>query len=162
VAAPTIAPTAVCGEEAPDAWFRVVSATPTFSCYGPTTEAEGTCFTTLNGSCITDGPGNYGNNERCTIEVLRSGYLTVQGSFTVEENYDYFTINASSTRLDTAAALENIAIFEGTTISWLSDNSGIEDGWMLCGSVRTPFAQMRQRTCAARCTLFFNAHSAVH
>jgi hypothetical protein len=74
--APSAAPTLrSCGGEATTAFFRVTSASPTYTCTGPTTEVQGTCFTTNNGQCVTDGPGNYGNNERCTIEVLRDSVV---------------------------------------------------------------------------------------
>ena len=104
------------------------------TCYGPTSEAEGTCFVDQNG-CITDGPGDHGNNERCTIDVLRDSYLYVSGSFDVETFFDYFTINGSSTRLDTVAELDFVPIAAGATIRWQSDGSVVNDGWTLCGSV---------------------------
>ena len=124
--------------DADEAFFRVVGATPTFACYGPTTEAEGTCFTTLNGSCITDGPGNYGNNERCTIEVLRNSVVSVSGTFSVESYFDYFTIGTSSTRVYTASSLQDRVVLAGTTVRWLSDNSATRVGWTLCATVSLP------------------------
>lgn len=134
-----------CGADAAGAWFRVTNAVPTMTCVGPTSEAEGTCFTTADGACITDGPGNYSNNERCTIDVLRSGFLFVNGSYDIERGiescsvggtcYDYFTMTGSSTRFTTSSSLEGIVLTAGTTINWLSDSSVTRDGWTLCGSV---------------------------
>ena len=154
VAVPTAAPTAPtatptgaptvgsCGVDAVGAYFRVTNAVPTMTCVGPTSEAQGSCFTVNNGTCITDGDGNYGNNERCTIEVLRPGFLTVNGSFNIEgcssfsgNCYDYFTINGSSAELITSSSLEGVELTAGTTINWISDNSIIRSGWTLCGSV---------------------------
>ena len=119
-----------------------MNATPTFSCYGPTTEAEGTCFTTLNGSCITDGPGNYGNNECCTIEVLRDTYLYVSGPFVIwslleSKGADYFTVN-DDLKIDENGFgfdFENLYVTAGTTIRWSSDFLQTYAGWTLCGSV---------------------------
>lgn len=68
-AMPTAAPVSgACGAEAAGAWFRVTNAVPTYTCSGPTSEIEGTCFTILNGSCVTDGDNDYGNNERCMCD----------------------------------------------------------------------------------------------
>jgi hypothetical protein len=127
----------------------VTNAVPTITCNGPTTEAQGTCFTTLNGSCVTDGPGNYDNNERCTISVLQDSFLYVSGNFNVEGGtgcstggsncFDYLTINGSYPAvpaLITSAAFEGLFVFAGTTIGWVSDNSVLRDGWTLCASVR--------------------------
>ena len=136
---PTITP---CGADADGAWFRVTNAAPTMTCSGATSEAEGTCFTINNGTCVTDGPGDYGNSERCTIEVLRAGFLAVYGAYSIESCSDvtgtcsdYFTINSSSTQLNTASSLEGIALTSGTTIRWTSDTMFVGEGWTLCGSV---------------------------
>jgi hypothetical protein len=149
-AAPTSAPTlGDCGVQPASAFFRVTNAVPTMTCNGPTTEAQGTCFTTLDESCVTDGPGNYGNNERCTISVLQDSFLYVSGNFNVEGGtgcstggsncFDYLTINGSYPAvpaLITSAAFEGLFVFAGTTIGWVSDNSILRDGWTLCASVR--------------------------
>jgi hypothetical protein len=119
------------------------------TCNGPTTDAQGTCFTTLNGSCVTDGPGNYGNNERCTISVLQDSFLYVSGNFNVEGGtgcstggsncFDYLTINGSYPAVPAliiSAAFQGLPVFAGTTIGWVSDDSVLRDGWTLCASVR--------------------------
>jgi hypothetical protein len=133
--------TTSCAAVSADAFFRVVAGAPTYTCNNPTIDSQGTCFTTLNGSCFTDGAGDYGNNERCTVSVLQSGYLTVSGTFDVEcvgsagGCYDYFTINSSTTKLGASTSLEGVFLPAGTTVNWLSDGSTVRSGWTLCGSV---------------------------
>jgi hypothetical protein len=125
--------------------FRVVNANPVYACYGPTRTAQGTCFVTQSGGCITDGPNNnYGNNERCTISVLQDTYLTVSGTFSIQgcgNNgcYDYFTINDSTTPLATASSLDGLFLPAGSTMRWRTNGNTVGAGWTLCGSVSNSF-----------------------
>lgn len=150
----TAPPTMGCNSLAPQAFFQVSQASPVMTCQGgagPTSPAQGTCFTTSSGTCFTDGPGNHGNNERCTINVLRTGRLVVVGTLQLETCCDYFTIDGA--RLNTVSALNNRAIFSGQTIAWRSDGSVVGAGYTLCATT--------QGSCAtAPSNAFFNVTAA--
>jgi hypothetical protein len=66
---------------------------------GPTNDSVGTCFVTASGSCVSNGPRPYGNNERCTVQVLQDGWLSV-AKLDVESYYDYLSYSGSGLRLD--------------------------------------------------------------
>eukprot|EP00035_Acanthoeca_spectabilis_P013574 m.252859 g.252859 ORF g.252859 m.252859 type:complete len:1001 (-) comp15924_c0_seq2:2267-5269(-) len=126
-----------CATQPQNASFQVTRSIPTLRCVGgdgPSTANEGTCFTTNGGSCITDGPGSYANGERCTISILRDTRLVVQ-FLTVEVNSDYFTINQSLARLDTAAELDSVLLTAGSSLNWRSDPSTTRAGWRICASL---------------------------
>jgi hypothetical protein len=128
-----------CGGASPDALFRVDAADPTYTCIGSTTAAQGTCFTTFDGSCITDGIGNYGNNERCTISVLQDTYLNVSGTFIIQGCIsngcrDFFRID-NSTPFATASSLNGVFLPAGTILTWQSNGNTVGAAWTLCGSV---------------------------
>ena len=59
--------------------MSVLVATLVLVVHGTFTVTYGTsyCSTTNGGTCITDGSGNYGNNERCTITADTAMTLTV-------------------------------------------------------------------------------------
>jgi hypothetical protein len=47
-------------------YFEIISSVPT-----------GACTLSQNGTCFTDGPGQYAANERCAIRVLTDVVITV-------------------------------------------------------------------------------------
>lgn len=125
-----------CPPVASNAAFRVTAAVPVLGCSGtpnPTDASpRATCFTNNSGLCFTDGPGIHGNNERCTMTALRSVYLTVPSNvaFDLENNWDYLRIG--NTRYYTRASIEGVQVTAGTTISFFSDGSVINEGFTVC------------------------------
>jgi hypothetical protein len=114
------------------------------------------CVVTPNGSCFTDGPSNYGNNERCTVTVLQPTFLTVY-NLSIDAGFDYFSasllglsdtdddrddgyrndeIAARSrrqvTRITTAAEFEGLMMIRGSTITWQSDFTDTSAGFTIC------------------------------
>jgi plastocyanin len=87
--------------------------------------------------CVTDGPGNYRDHERCTITVTTAGAVTAT-QYTVQTyygyKYDYLTIAGTQYRY---SAPTNVAVSVGDTISWYSGNSGNGAGFTLCPRART-------------------------
>lgn len=104
---PTPAPTSPPPCAAPTAadFFTVTFTNQGTSCAG----VGGICYTTSSGSCFTDGPGNYGNNERCSILVRRAGVLAVQGTLGIATG-DYFLVSGSNTRRNTARQINGLVV----------------------------------------------------
>jgi hypothetical protein len=126
---------AQCGTPDPAAVFNITAASPTSTCTGgtvPTGPAGGTCFITAEG-CITDGPGNYGNDESCTVEVLRDGFLFLRpgDAFDIEPYFDGFAIGGAFA--DERSEIE-VAVQGGDIISWRTDRGG-RAGFTLCAAV---------------------------
>ena len=49
------------------------------------------CQVTNNGTCVTDGIGNHGNNEACTVMAMTPLFATTT-YFNTEGYFDYITI----------------------------------------------------------------------
>ena len=63
------------------------------------TVSAGGCEISSSAACITDGPGSYSNNERCTFAALSDIVVTATGTFATESGYDYLQIESTgSTR----------------------------------------------------------------
>ena len=91
------------------------------------------CSITSNGECVTDGTGNYGNNERCTIRAEQSLYATAT----------YLTRVAATTFRLPAGGGEvtgpvGIAMAAGATMTWYTDGSVTGGGFTICASPAPP------------------------
>lgn len=86
------------------------------------------CSIDSNG-CATDGYGNHGDNEACTIRVGVAGTLTAT-QFETESGYDYVTIG--ETQYQGRTGPSSVAVAAGSTFSWRSDGSGTYSGWTIC------------------------------
>jgi len=127
-----------CAPEAAGAVFRVGGSWPLRACMGsggPSTAAEGTCYVTGGGRCVTDGPNNYGNNERCTIDVLQTTRLVVRslGVQSGDDN-DYFRVNDTGAQLDTQGELDSVLVEGGSTLDWQTDGGTRRAGWEICAA----------------------------
>merc|ERR1719166_797871 len=81
-----------------------------------------------NGPCVQskNHPGNYGNDEQCTIELWDVS-VTVE-AFSTESRYDFLTVGGQRYSGNSGPA-------DGTysgSISWSSDYSVVQSGWKLC------------------------------
>lgn len=72
----------VCGVDLSRQLFTVTSAVPTSACY-----------VTSGGTCVTDGVGNHGNNERCSISVLHNTFVSTT-YFSTEGGFDHLTVGS--------------------------------------------------------------------
>ena len=86
------------------------------------------CQIDANG-CATDGAGEHGNDEVCTVQVNAAGYLTAT-EFETEPGYDYVTI--SGTRYSNRAGPSGVAAAADSTFTWRSDHSNTNAGWTIC------------------------------
>ena len=89
---------------------------------------SGRCYVDSSG-CVTDGGGNYGNDEQCTIRVLLSGTLTAT-QFDTENGFDWVTIGG--TRYMGTAGPVGVGVAAGSTLTWRSDHSVTRAGWTIC------------------------------
>ena len=118
--------------------MQVTAAVPDVGCNGTTNPTEfgvrATCYTNSSGRCVTDGPGLHSNNERCTISILREGYLNVpaDADFQLENNWDYLLYN--NTRYYTRATIHGIPVTANSVLTFFSDGSVVNPGFTVCVS----------------------------
>ena len=86
--------------------------------------------------CVTEGDGNYGNNERCVITAARDMIVHAEAGYTTESGFDYLTINGNDFSGATGPA--DIVLATGDTITWYSDSSVNSGGWTICGHHLSP------------------------
>merc|ERR1719264_2065648 len=84
---------------------------------------------TMTGNCIQSNghPGNYGNDEACTIEAAAVA-ITVE-AFSTEGRYDWLTM--SDGQAYSGSSGPPSGTYSGV-ISWASDYSVVNSGWKLC------------------------------
>ena len=83
------------------------------------------------GDCVTDGIGNHGNQERCTMSARSEMYVTAT-YFNIESNYDVITIG--SQQWSGNGGPFNVHMEAGDVMSWSSDVTGVRGGWIVCGA----------------------------
>jgi hypothetical protein len=86
------------------------------------------CQIDANG-CATDGAGEHGNDEACTIQVNAAGYLTAT-EFDTESGYDFVTIGG--TPYQGGIGPHGVAASAGSAFQWQSDGSVTNAGWTIC------------------------------
>ena len=91
------------------------------------------CSVSNNGTCVTDGVGNHGNYERCTIRGLAPQGLYVSTTFFETETYwDYITIGGQ--RYSGTTGFANVMMAAQETFTWYTDGSVTTGGFEVCGS----------------------------
>jgi len=83
---------------------------------------------TVVGNCIQSNnhPGNYGNNEACTISANNVAFTV--DAFNTESRYDFLTVGGVPYSGSSGPASGS---YPGD-ISWSSDYSVVQSGWKLC------------------------------
>ena len=83
--------------------------------------------------CVTDGPGDYGNNEACTVRVMVTGTLSAT-EFSTEGGSDYVTIDG--TNYSGTAGPSKVFVHAGDSFTWSSDQNTNHrkaySGWTIC------------------------------
>ena len=92
------------------------------------TFGESYCHVDAN-NCVTDGTGNHGNREACTVEVLGAGTLTAT-EFSTESCCDY--VDISGVRYTGTTGPRDVAVAAGSAMRWSSDGSVVNAGWTIC------------------------------
>jgi len=95
-----------------------------------TVDGDGCDFTE---DCVSSKnyPQDHGNDEKCTVNILRDTYLTSGEIFEVETGYDFLKVNSIDI---TSAAQIPDQLKGGDSISWESDYSLSYKGWQICFS----------------------------
>merc|ERR1711990_266460 len=92
--------------------------------------SRGRCTTDAAG-CVSSPnyPRNYGNNQRCTINVRAAGTLSAT-HFNTESCCDKLRVNGRNYAGRNGPS--NVAVRAGSQISWRSDFSVTRGGWKVC------------------------------
>ena len=88
------------------------------------------CEIVDGGRCVTDGNGNYGNNERCEVVALKRLVLSTKEYF-VEKIYDYVTVNGVRYIY---SGPQNVYMAIGAKLKWHTDQTGFRHGFKVCAS----------------------------
>ena len=89
------------------------------------------------GRCLSDGEGDYGNVESCTIKALRPLILTAT-EFDTESSHDTLTI--AGTAYSGSDGPQGLPVDGGAELAWSSDGSVVRAGFKVCASEPGSFA----------------------
>ena len=105
------------------------------------------CFVSGDGSCITDGPGDYGHDEECHVRVTRRTTLQVlefsvlgspwSGDRLSVDGVDYYTYPGSEKSSNPLPA--GLLVRAGARIRWKTNYHKSSSGFSVCGS-QSPYA----------------------
>jgi len=94
------------------------------------TVASGASFCQIDANgCATDGAGEHGDDEACSIRASAAGTLTAT-QFDTESCCD--RVNISGTLYRGSTGPDGVAVAAGSTFTWLSDHSVTRAGWTIC------------------------------
>ena len=106
--------------------LAVQGSTPLFS----VTAGFG-CSVNFDGTCVTDGSGNYGNSERCTITANTAVTLSTT-EFSTESCCDRITVGGLSYKGSSGPS--GVSMSAGETMTWYTDGSVTNTGFTICGT----------------------------
>lgn len=91
------------------------------------------CATSNGGACIGDTEGNYGNNERCIVQVLTESVIRVV-DFQLEAGFDFLDIcdGVTCNTYSNENGPNGVTVLPGQEIRFSSDHSVTMVGWLLC------------------------------
>ena len=94
------------------------------------------CQIVDGGRCVTDGSGDYRNNEYCEVQALQSLIMTTE-QYDVEPIHDFVTVKGikykQDNRYNEGVGPSNVVIQECDKWTWLSDSSTYKRGFKICG-----------------------------
>ena len=85
---------------------------------------------------MTDGDGNYGDNEWCTVRAEVDMLVSARAGFSTESQHDRVTLGG--TRYSGTSGPTSVAVGAGETLHWQSDYSEVGDGFVICGVALVP------------------------
>ena len=82
---------------------------------------------------MTDGSGNYGSGEKCTVFARRPLFVYTK-QYDVERSssgraYDYLTVNGVQYK---NSPPNGVKMGKGAALQWYSDGSKVAAGWKVC------------------------------
>ena len=93
---------------------------------------SGSSYCSIDSSgCVTDGYGNHGSNEACTITANQA--ITVSSTYFNTESY-YDRIQIGTTRFSGSTGPSNVAMAAGSTMTWYADGAVNYGGFVICPS----------------------------
>ncbi len=91
------------------------------------------CELSSEGTCVTDGAGDYGNYENCEVRADVALTYTISALDT-EADFDWLTIQG--TQYSGSGPVAGSALMAvGETFTWQSDESAVRTGWEVCGTL---------------------------
>ena len=107
-------------------------AAPSAPLWTITTGAEH-CELSADGRCVSDGSGNYGNNQFCRFEATVALQATTT-FFSTERYYDQITVLGQ--QYSGTSGFTDLALAAGDGIEFRSDYSVTAGGFEICGSLQ--------------------------
>jgi len=84
------------------------------------------------GRCVTDGPGDYGNSERCTAYAVDDFYIYT-ALFDLEATHDWVNVGGTEYTSNAGGRGPNgVHMTPGERLEWYSDSSITDRGWKIC------------------------------
>ena len=87
----------------------------------------------VQGDCVSSNnyPNVHGNNEACTITMLRDAALTPGTTFNLETCCDHLMIQEND--VESSDVIPN-SLDAGEQFTWSTDGSVTSEGWQICFS----------------------------
>ena len=117
----------------PPSWCLNGSSTP--PCRWTIVSGSSYCSVSSDGLCITDGIGNYGINEACTMRAEMSMTITTI-EFETEGGFDLITVG--DTAYSGSSGPMNVEVAAGTLVTWSSDYDINGAGFTICSLISPP------------------------
>ena len=91
------------------------------------------CEIVDGGLCVTDGHGDYGDNENCEVQAVQTLKMTTE-QYDVEEDFDFVTVKGIEyRRTGSSGGPNHVTIQAGDKWTWKSDGSDQRSGFKICG-----------------------------
>jgi hypothetical protein len=87
------------------------------------------CELSSNGMCVSDGDGDYGNYETCTVRAEAAIVVSAQ-AFDTEANFDF--VNIGDTSYSGTSGPVSVTMSAGQTLHWYSDSWTVRSGFNIC------------------------------
>ena len=90
------------------------------------------CEVVGDGRCVSDGYGNYGNNEYCEVEALKPLIVTTE-QYDIENGHDFVAVEGTVYKYR-GRGPDNIFMQAGDKWRWKSDSGFQRSGFRICGN----------------------------
>ena len=108
--------------------FRSAVSCPTVR-FWEITSGSSYCEKVDDGRCVTDGDGEYGNDENCEVKALKPLVMSAE-QYDVEQTHDFITVNGEEYH---NTGPNQVTMRTGDKWTWKSDSDTTRDGFKICG-----------------------------